>query len=416
MRYSVILIILFFSYSIYAQEISIVEISNHEILINTEGENSITINLKIDLSSDDFKGFEIDNEKFQDLNPRLNAQLVSVKNDNNFVFSDVKVEVNVTRTAINFEIKPVSDELISQLTNGLANLYIKVDNDILFEVWKGRDESTLITLKVVKSQIEKYTHSKTFLTDEMARELIDAKGGEILLTQNKLDFGIIPAEQSSSSKTEFNLSFIYRTSYSFLNKELPVFFSTEGLIGSNSNDSLNYVSIYPLNYNFSKGINEFIGQVGVEGNQVFSNYRISGNLFWNGIIPNIIDLTLGEDRLRLKPVIKVGVKFYQEIENNRPIEINNNEFSNQVFGEFYYYIPIQKIYSLIIGGTAFYDFNSKVNPDNIAMFNYSATLGIDIPKTDFKTIFKYSKGENGISYQTNDYFMIGLMIDSFGLN
>jgi len=47
------------------------------------------------------------------------------------------------------------------------------------------------------------------------------------------------------------------------------------------------------------------------------------------------------------------------------------------------------------------------------MHNYSVILGIDIPKTDFKTIFKYVKGQSGISYEKNDYLMIGLMIDLF---
>ena len=110
------------------------------------------------------------------------------------------------------------------------------------------------------------------------------------------------------------------------------------------------------------------------------------------------------------------MKFYKELKNNRPVEINNNEFSNQVFVDYYYYIPIHKIYSLILEGSVFHDFNLKVNPDKKTMFNYSAVLGIDIPKTDFKTIFKYSKGENGITYEKNDYYMIGLMIDAFGLN
>lgn len=415
MKYLITLLSLFLSYSMYAQEIEIADIINRETSINTTNRNSITITFEIDFSKQNLNDFLIDDESFDDLNVDLNPELISKKYPN-LLTQGEEITWGVKQKRITCKISNISDELISKFKESIALIYVKIDKDIIFNVLKNNDITTIKTLKINKTQIEKVTSSKPFLTETAAKELIDAKGGEIFLTQNKFDFGIIPAEQSSSSKTEVNVSFNYRTRYSFLKDKLPVFFSAEGLIGSNSKDSLNYVSIYPVNYNFLKRNNEFIVQVGVEGNQVFSNYRISGNFFWNGIIPNIVDLTFGEDRLRLKPVIKAGIKFYQEIENNRPIEINNNEFSNQVFGEFYYYIPIQKIYSLIIGGTAFYDFNSKVNPDNIAMFNYSATLGIDIPKTDFKTIFKYSKGENGISYQTNDYFMIGLMIDSFGLN
>ena len=415
MKKALILIGLLLTHAMFSQETGSADISHHETLINTIGENAITINLKIDLSKKNLEGYEIDDEKFNDLKKDLNPRLVQVINGQEIIFSDAKVNVSVSKTAISFEIKPVSDELISQLTNGTSDLYIKVDTDILFEVWKNQDESTLKTLKVTTDQIKKFSQSKSYLTEEMARELIDAKGGEIYLTQNTFDLGIIPAEQSSSSKTELNASFSYRTKYSFL-KNTPIYFSAEGLIGTNSRDSLNYISVYPVGYNFLKGTHQFVGQLGIEGNQDFSNYRISSNFFWNGIIPNLVDLTFGEDRLRLKPVLKAGVKFYQEIKNNRPIEIDDNEFSNQVFMEYYYYVPIHKIYSLILEGTLFYDFNTSVNAGKKAMFNYSAVLGVDIPKTAFKTIFKYSKGENGISYQRDDYYIIGLMIDAFGLN
>ena len=99
------------------------------------------------------------------------------------------------------------------------------------------------------------------------------------------------------------------------------------------------------------------------------------------------------------------MKFYKEIENNRAEEIDNNKLSNRIFVDLYYNVPIQKSYSLILEVTAFYDFNSNVKPHKKVMFNYSATLGIDIPNTALKTIFKYAKGQNGISYQSNDYFM-----------
>lgn len=416
MKYFITLILIFLNFNIYSQHTSIVEIKKTEISINTAGTNSVILELMVDLSQIDTTGtFVNDNDLFISLDTNFKPKLISKK------FSDAinqgeTVTLEITKKSIRFEITKVSDELIGLLNDNVSDIYITVDQDIIFQAWKENDESTLVTIKVAKSQVEKHTRSMPILTESMAKEIIDAKGGEIFLTQNNFDFGIIPSEQSSSSKTEINVTFNYRTRYSFLKNKLPIYFSAKGLIGTNSRDSLNYISIYPVSYNFSKGTNEFIGQIGIEGNQVFSNYRISGNFFWNGIIPNIVNLTFGEDRLRLKPVIKAGIKFYQEIENNRPVEINSNEFSNQVFGEFYYYIPVQKIYSLIIEGTVFYDFNLSVNSDKKTMFNYSVIFGLDIPKTDFKTIFKYSKGENGISYQKNDYFIIGLMIDSFGLN
>jgi hypothetical protein len=418
MKIIIFLIINFlFVCSTFGQEINNAKIINKALKINTINGNSISIEFEIDWPDNESKEYKIDDESFHRLNPNLNLRL-GTKKYSELLNNGEQIDIGITKNQIiTFDITNLSDEFMNLLEDKTLGFYIKIDEDIVFEIIKNKDETTLKKFKITKLQIEENSKNKSIiLTDQMAKELIDAKGGEIFLTENKFDFGIIPAEQSSSSKTEFNAAFFYRTKYSFLNEKLPIFFSSEGLIGSNSKDSLNHITIYPINYNFFKGTNELVGQLGIEGNQVFSNYRISGNFSWNAIIPNIIDLTFGEDRLRLKPVIKTGIKFYQEIENNRSLKLDNNEFSNQVFGEFYYYIPIQKIYSLILEGTAFYDFNPNVNPDKKMMFNYSAILGIDIPKTEFKTIFKYSKGENGISYQKNDYLMIGLMIDAFGLN
>ena len=230
-----------------------------------------------------------------------------------------------------------------------------------------------------------------------------------------MDYGIILPNTSSSEKTEFNLSYSYSKKYAIITK-IPLFFYSEGLISTNAKDSQNYISIYPLSLNFFRGKHQISGQFGIKGNQDFTNYKAEGNLYYTGIISNFINLTPGQNRFRLRPVITAGVKIYQEIENNRPVEINNNEFSNQVFAELYYCIPIHKLFSLIIEGKAFYDWNASVNPDKELMYNYSATLGIDIPKTKFVTIFKYSNGENDISYQSNDYFILGIMIDLFDIN
>jgi hypothetical protein len=156
-----------------------------------------------------------------------------------------------------------------------------------------------------------------------------------------------------------------------------------------------------------------VAQAGLEGNQRFTNFRASGTFYWQGLISNLVDLTMGEDRLRLKPVLKLGVKFYQEFENNRPAENSDTEFSNQFYSEFYYYIPVKKLYSLTLKGNAFYDLNEKVNPDKEIKLNYSVIFGIEVPGTGLKTVFKYVRGENSITYEKDEMLMVGFMADLF---
>ena len=415
MRYLITLLAMLVSVCIYAQDTISMNIERFETNIRTIGGNSIILSFYPDFAKNNYAEYEMDNELFDANAAQLKPQLISRKKGAGIILADSNIHVTASPKAIHFTISNPSEDLIDKLIQGHLDPYIKVEHNIVFEIWKNRDPSTLIPVKIEIMQIESYTGNKLNLTEAMAEELINSKKGDIGLIENKIDFGIIPAEQSASQRTEFNVSFNYKKRYRFLKNDLPIFFYSEGLIGTNSLDSLNYISIYPLSYNFINGTNEFIGQVGIDANQVFSNYRISANFFWNGIVPNAIDLTFGENRLRLNPVFKLGVKFYQEIKNNRAEEIDNNKFSNQIFADLYYYIPIQKSYSLILEGTAFYDFNPIVNPHKKVMFNYSATLGVDIPNTNFRTIFKYVKGQNGISYQSNDYYMFGFMISTFNL-
>ncbi|MFA9389961.1 MAG: hypothetical protein ACERKD_09145 [Prolixibacteraceae bacterium] len=408
MRIPIVIILCVLSWSLHAQDATYLNIKNHHAYYN-ENDTTITLSLIVDFPED---GIKMDNQLFDNLKHELLPKL-KMRNNNSEIEISAEIEITCARNHFEFKIFAITKELFNEIIENKISICITLENNIEFEAWKNSDLQTLQRFKINKSQIKDYASNNPTMTISMEKEYIKDKGGEIYLTQNRIDLGIIPSTESSSSQTEFTASFKYRTKYSFLENKLPIFFSADGLISSNSNDSLNYISIYPVNYNFFRKTNELVGQIGIEGNQIFTDYRISGNFYWNGIIPNIVDLTFGADRLRLKPVAKAGIKFYQEVENSRPKIDNENKFSNQVFGELYYYIPIQEYYSLIIDCKVFYDFNTKTNPNNNIMFNYSAAFGIDIPKTDFKTIFKYSKGENVINYQKNEYFLIGLLISPF---
>ncbi|MEQ8477014.1 hypothetical protein [Fulvivirga sp.] len=384
-------------------------VEDADFKINSIGSPELNIDLKLALP----EGFQLDDESFFDLNNGYVALLKSKKYAELIDPDAVKVELApAAGNVIRFIITGFSQKLSELIAKEDADIHITTNAAIHFSAIKGT-ETLSYQLKV--ADVEKYTSNKIILTEAMEEELIAAKGGSIFMTSNVFDFGVLPQDKSENTATEFYASFKYRSKYSFA-KDKPIFFYGEGLLTTDSQDTLNYLSLYPVSYNFSKSKSEIIAQVGVEGNQTFQNYRVAANIYWQGLLENLVDLTFGEDRLRLKPVIKIGAKFYQEMENNRPVEIEDHEFSNQVFGQIYYYIPIKKQYSLILDGNAFYDFNTSVNPDEEVKFNYTVTLGIEIPKTDFKTILKIVGGENGITYQKDQLLMIGFMADLFSLN
>lgn len=411
MKYFTTLSLVLLSVNIWAQDsnrkTAIVE--DADFKINSIGSPELNIDLKMSMP----EGYRLDDEDFFDLNTGYVAQLKSKKYAELIDPEKVKVEIApAAGNVIRFIVTGFDQKLSELIAKDNADIYITTNSPILFSAFK--DTETL-NYELNVADVEKFTRNKIILTEAMEQELIEAKGGSIFMTSNMFDFGVLPQDKSENTDTEYYASFKYRTKYGFA-KDKPIFFYGEGLLTTDSDDTLNYVSLYPISYNFSKSKSEIIAQLGFEGNQTFKNYRVAGNIYWQGLLENLVDLTFGEDRLRLKPVIKIGAKFYREIENNRPVEFEDNEFSNQVFGQLYYYIPIKKQYSLILDGNAFYDFNTSVNPDEEVKYNYTVTLGIEIPKTHLKTILKIVGGENGITYQKDQLLMIGFMADLFSLN
>lgn len=384
-----------------------VQVDSSNFKINSIGSPEIIIDIFVRLDSKTV----VDDENFSTLNSELTLTLISAKYEE-LIDKSVTISGSPIQKGVRLTINGFSSQLSELIAKNDAEIYIRPNKPIKFDAYNQSDNSS-IRRSISIDDIELYTKNKIALTKSMQDELIAARGGAVFMTQNNIDFGVIPKDENNNNDIGFYTNFNYRSGYSFL-PESKLFFYAKGRLSTQPEDSLNFLSIYPVNLNLIGNKGNFGLQIGVDGNQTFSNYRISGNLLWQGVIPNFLNFTMGADRLRLKPVLKAGVKFYQEMENNRAVTLNENQFSNQAFAELYYYIPVKDIYSLVIEVNSFYDFNDKVNPNNKVMFFYTATIGLEIPNSPIKTIFKYSKGANGINYQTDDQLTIGFMADLFG--
>ena len=414
MKKTILFFLMLSSLCVFSQTVDNITLKKAETSIRTFGGEAIVLKLQIDFTGG-FENYVINPDGFNKMNDSLKFELKSTS-ESSLINNSIKYSYSVGMTFIELQISNINSDLITAFKSSTSNMYVTVNQPIQLTVWNGSSASSNKKVQIQKIQVENTTkQNPVLITDAMAQEYINSKGGEVNMIQNKFDFGLMPADESSSSNVEANATFSYRKRYSFLDPKIPIFFAAEGLISTNSKDSLNYVSVYPVNYNFFKNTSEFIGQVGLEGNQTFSHYRVTANFAFNTIIPNLINLTFGENRLRLKPVVKLGAKFYKEMKNNRPVALNDNKLSNQVFGSFYYYIPVHNNYSLILEANGYYDFNKTINPRKSLQSNYTVTFGLEVPKTKMKTMFKYSKGANGVTFQRNDYLIIGFLMDSFGI-
>lgn len=376
-----------------------IAISESHFNYNSIGEGSITVDFMVPIGED-----VIDDEDFFELNENVHARLVSTDGT---AFNNASLTIAVTRISIRIIIEKLTAKDLETIENNPDQFFIEVDKKIRFNTNSGANHS------IDPAEVKKHSQGKIVVTSDIRMEIINAAGGPVWAIQNMLDFGVSPRKDTTTDRREYFVQFGYRKAYTI--KSRPFFFFAEGLLSTHSDDSLTFVNVYPVNYKLPGKDNEIVAQLGVEGNQRFTNFRASGTLYWQGLIPNVVDFTMGEDRLRLKPVLKLGVKLYQEFENNRPATESSTEFSNQFYSEFYYYIPVKKLYSLTLRGNAFYDLNDKVNPEKEVKFNYSVVFGIEIPQTGLKTIFKYLRGENGITYERDEVLMIGFMADLFNV-
>lgn len=149
--------------------------------------------------------------------------------------------------------------------------------------------------------------------------------------------------------------------------------------------------------------------MGNESNQTFSNKRVVIDGEYSFIIPNLINLTTASAiRLRLKPIISMGIKGYYDYSNDI-----THFASGQAYLSLHYYIPVFNNYSLIIDESPFYDFSNEKNPDHKINNQYSIILGAEIPKNGFKAMFKYVNGESNINYKQGAIIGIGVLMDFF---
>jgi hypothetical protein len=153
----------------------------------------------------------------------------------------------------------------------------------------------------------------------------------------------------------------------------------------------------------------------VEGDQPLKRTRINGSLTYTTMLPNLIDLTFGsQKRLRLKPVVKLSVEYWDEINDYAvPDKLLKG---GRIGGEIYYFVPVMERYSLLVEGNVGFilgdQFKKKHGAEDVVS-RFDISLGYEVPDADLKILAKYSFGQNDISFMRDDRLLLGLAIDLF---
>lgn len=316
----------------------------------------------------------------------------------------VRHELGSRSYALEFKVSGLSKELINSLATGETRYYLHV-TDTLKANFK-HEAGTRISVILPPSVIRQATSRNRVLTEEHAQMIIEASGGEMHLYTNKIDLGKKVAVHDST-KTAYVVSFALAQPFVASGNV----FHMKGTIGTESDDPLNMVSLFPISLSQSYEFpavsypSQIMAQVGFEGTQSFDRTRMNLNFSSQSIIPNLIDLTYGEDRLRLKPILKFGAKGLFDLKDTQGAKENRLE----LFSEFYYYIPVMKTYAMLIEGLFFWidDGSKKVRKQ------IDVTFGVEIPGSGLKAMAKYTTGENDISFQKDSKLILGLLLDIF---
>ena len=353
---------------------------------------------------------------------QLATLLAFDKSENSFAFyangkelfqnPDISVKTRFQNQNIQVEISGLSKYELVLLQNTKSNVYLSPKSDIILTLNGGT------TATIEKADLETQSLGKISIDNSIMDMYFSAFGGDYAYANNSFNWSFTPKSESDIDKMELNADFSFHQSYSLGSGKAkksdakPIVFYAKGRVSTNAKDSLNYLYVYPVNFNISgESDAQIMARLGVEGNQTFTSGRVAFNFSYEKLIGNLVNLTYGSNRLRLKPVLNVGGKIYNEFENMRMGAESENEFSGQVYANMYYNIPVFDNYSLILESNAYYDFSESINPDQKIKLNYSIALGVELPKTPFKTLFKYKDGQVDVNNLDDSNLTIGLLTD-----
>ena len=260
-----------------------------------------------------------------------------------------------------------------------------------------------------KDEIAESSSGNLMFKSDQKAAYLDASGGAYAFMMNRFEVGFVPKGQSDTDNDEFMLDFGYRKSYSFINGN-RAYFTTEGFISTNVDDSLNFLKVYPVSFRLTDtdNLSETVVEAGIEGTQRFNYWRFTANLEYRFLMENLINLSQGYNRLRLKPVVSAGLKLYSEQENIRTGDEGKNENSGQLYGSIYYVIPVFESFTIIADAEGFYDVNESVNPDKKIQFNYQISFGYEL-KDGFQSLLTYRNGKTNINYESDSLITLGIL-------
>ena len=248
------------------------------------------------------------------------------------------------------------------------------------------------------------SQSSLRLTQKQVDDIIDAKGGYLSVFGNRFDAGLREAQNDTIDRASY-FDFAFAKTYSGY-----AYFQVSGLLSSNLDDPVAHIKVTPFAFRkISKQslVVDTFFQSSLNGDEV----RLGGNLFYNALIPNFIDMTQGHNRLRPKPIINFG--FNLSYYSSSAEEMVEKEGFAEPFVDLEYYIPVKDKYTVHVQMYAFWRSDAgKVFKfkQNDPQWHWTLAIHYSVPGFS-KVIGKYTYGTDAFTQETDNRLMLGLLVD-----
>lgn len=283
---------------------------------------------------------------------------------------------------------------------GEVQVYIASSGDLPLFFQDGETGAlTPAELKELSSQIG--------LEEGQVRALELVGRGQQRVLDNDISFSQHVGDEDST-RTEYVLNFQLGQPIG----KTPLVFETKGRISTDEEHPLNQVELSlvgrtnPSQDEFGIRGLTWSGylECAVLGNQTLDASGMRVSLGVEGLFPNFINLTGGANRLRLFPVMGVGVGYRRNFEDVAVFG-EGREFLELLFN-ISYVIPVLGKYTLYLDGEA--TFNDDRVGDNWRHLS-SITLAYDLPLEELRILASWETGSNEFTFEDDSRVLIGLL-------
>jgi hypothetical protein len=313
------------------------------------------------------------------------------------------LEVSANDNLISFAAQDPGADVARRIFKGEMSVYIDLSGDLPLILQDGT------RARLTPAQVQKLS-AQISIGEAELDALEHVATGQQRAYENRLDLAREVGEADSLT-AEYALSYQLSQPIPAL-LPLPLIAESRGRLGTDPDNPLNrlefaLVLAIPGVHRFGRSpvFGSAYFSAGVLGNQTLDStaalIEVGGNL----LLPNLVDLTGGANRLRLKPVVGASFGYRRQFQDQQLFEERD---SWEAGYESAYIIPILNKYTLALESEGSY--NPRARGEEF-FHTTSIALYYDLPAEELEVLAKWDIGRNRFSVEQDSRVMLGIIAD-----